>query len=68
MRKNDIRMGLTGIENNVGKDLRIVVKGDREADIGAVQDLMDMLKETKNTRFALVTDMETGEKKEGETK
>lgn len=54
--------------NNVGKDLRIVVKGDREADIGTIEDLMDMLKETKNTRFALVTDMETGEKKESETK
>jgi len=54
--------------NNTGKDLRIVVKGDRNADIGTIEDLMDMLKETKNTRFALVTDMETGEKKEGETK
>ena len=51
-------------KNNVGKDLRIVVKGDKEADIGAIQDLMDMLKETKNTRFALVTDMESGDKKE----
>lgn len=52
--------------NNVGKDLRIVVKGDKNADIGTIEDLMDMLKETKNTRFALVTDMETGEKKEEE--
>ncbi len=51
-------------KNNVGKDLRIVVKGDKDADIGTIQDLMDMLKETKNTRFALVTDMEHGEKKE----
>ncbi len=51
-------------KNNIGKDLRIVVKGDRDADIGTIQDLMDMLKETKNTRFALVTDMETGDKKE----
>ncbi len=55
-------------KNNVGKDLRIVVKGDREADLGAIQDLMDMLRETKNTRFALVTDMESGEKKELEAK
>lgn len=54
--------------NNVGKDLRIVVKGDKEANIGTIEDLMDMLKETKNTRFALVTDMETGEKKEEEPK
>jgi len=45
-------------KNNVGKDLRIVVKGDKDSDIGTVQDLMDMLKETKNTRFSFVTDME----------
>jgi biopolymer transport protein ExbD len=50
--------------NITGKDLRIVVKGDRDANIGTIQDLMDMLKETKNTRFSLVTDMERGEKKE----
>jgi biopolymer transport protein ExbD len=48
-------------KNNVGKDLRIVVKGDRDANIGTIQDLMDMMKETKNTRFSLVTDMETGD-------
>jgi len=45
----------------VGKDLRIVVKGDKDASIGAIQDLMEVLKETKNTRFSLVTDMEKGE-------
>ena len=50
-------------KSNVGKDLRIVVKGDKESNIGAIQDLMDILKETKNTRFALVTDMEKGEEK-----
>jgi len=50
-------------KNIVGKDLRIVVKGDKEADIGAIQDLMDMLKETMNTRFSLVTDMEREEEK-----
>lgn len=47
----------------VGKDLRIVVKGDKEADIGTVQDLMDILKETKNTRFAFVTDLEQDDDK-----
>jgi biopolymer transport protein ExbD len=47
-------------KNNVGKDLRIVVKGDKESDIGTIQDLMDMLKDTKNTRFSFVTDMEKG--------
>jgi biopolymer transport protein ExbD len=50
-------------KSNVGKDLRIVVKGDKQADIGTVQDLMDILKETKNTRFAFVTDLETEEVK-----
>lgn len=49
-------------KSNVGKDLRIVVKGDKDADIGTVQDLMDILKETKNTRFSFVTDLETDEK------
>ena len=49
-------------KSNVGKDLRIVVKGDKEADIGAVQDLMEIMKETKNTRFSFVTDLETDEK------
>ena len=49
-------------KSNVGKDLRIVVKGDKEADIGVVQDLMEIMKETKNTRFSFVTDLETDEK------
>ncbi len=50
-------------KNITTKDLRIVVKGDKDADIGAVQDLMDILKESKNTRFSLVTDMEVVEEK-----
>jgi biopolymer transport protein ExbD len=50
-------------KSQVGKDLRIVVKGDKDASIGSIQDLMDILKDTKNTRFALVTDMEHDEKK-----
>jgi len=56
----DLRLSSKSI---VGKDLRIVVKGDKDANIGAIQDLMDILKETKNTRFSLVTDMEKGEEK-----
>ena len=50
-------------KNTVGKDLRIVVRGDRDADVGTIQDVMDMLKETKNTRFSFVTDMEKGDEK-----
>jgi len=57
----DLRLSSKSI---VSKDLRIVVKGDKDANIGAIQDLMDILKETKNTRFSLVTDMEKGEEKE----
>ncbi|MCX7877532.1 MAG: biopolymer transporter ExbD [Ignavibacteria bacterium] len=49
-------------KNITGKDLRIVVKGDKDADIGTIQDLMDILKETKNTRFSFVTDLEQGNK------
>jgi biopolymer transport protein ExbD len=55
-------------KSNIGKDLRIVVKGDRDSNIGTIQDLMDMLRDTKNTRFALVTDMEQPTKKEQEPK
>jgi len=54
----DLRLSSKSI---VGKDLRIVVKGDKETNIGQIQDLMEILKETKNTRFALVTDMEKPE-------
>jgi biopolymer transport protein ExbD len=57
----DLRLSSKSV---VGKDLRIVVKGDKDADLGTIQDLMDMLKETKNTRFSLVTDMDRGEPKE----
>jgi biopolymer transport protein ExbD len=57
----DLRLSSKSI---VSKDLRIVVKGDKDASIGAIQDLMDILKDTKNTRFALVTDMEKGEEKD----
>lgn len=56
----DLRLSSKSV---VGKDLRIVVKGDKDADLGAIQDLMDMLKETKNTRFSFVTDMDRGEPK-----
>lgn len=50
-------------KSNVGKDLRIVVRGDKDADVGTIQSVMDMLKETKNTRFSFVTDLEHGEEK-----
>lgn len=56
----DLRLSSKSV---VGKDLRIVVRADKDTDMGVIQDLMDMLKETKNTRFAFVTDMDRGEEK-----
>ena len=41
------------------RDYRIVIKGDKETNYGIVEDLMASLKETSNTRFALVTDLKS---------
>ena len=40
--------------------LRTVLKGDRKAPYGPVEDVMDVLQQTKITRFNLVTDLEKG--------
>jgi biopolymer transport protein ExbD len=37
--------------------LRTVIKGDREAEYGAAEDIMDILQKTQITRFNLVTDL-----------
>jgi biopolymer transport protein ExbD len=37
--------------------LRTVIKGDRNADYGTVEDVMDILQKTQITRFNLVTDL-----------
>jgi biopolymer transport protein ExbD len=37
--------------------LRTVIKGDREANYGVVEDVMDILQKTQITRFNLVTDL-----------
>lgn len=54
----DLRLAL---KNSTGgkSDFRIVLKGDTESDYGVVEDLMDVFKVTKNTRFALVTDIKS---------
>lgn len=54
----DLRVAL---KNSTGgkSDFRIVLKGDTQTDYGIVEDLMDIFKETKNTRFALVTDIKS---------
>lgn len=36
--------------------LRTVIKGDRDADYGIAEDVMDILQKTQITRFSLVTD------------
>jgi len=38
--------------------LRTVVKGDRDAEYGITEDVMDILQKTQITRFNLVTDLE----------
>jgi biopolymer transport protein ExbD len=38
--------------------LRTVIKGDKGADYGTAQDVMDILQKTKITRFNLVTNLE----------
>lgn len=38
--------------------LRTVVKGDKDADYGLTEDVMDILQKTNITRFNLVTDLE----------
>ncbi len=52
----DLRLAL---KNSTGgkSDFRIVLKGDTQTDYGVVEDIMDTFKATKNTRFALVTDV-----------
>ena len=37
--------------------LRTVFKGDRDADYGIAEDVMDVLQRTNITRFNLVTDL-----------
>ncbi len=49
------------MKNSTGgkSDFSIVIKGDTESDYGVVEDLMEIFKATKNTRFALVTDIKS---------
>jgi biopolymer transport protein ExbD len=38
-------------------EARVILRGDRDADFGAVADLMDALAESKTLRFNLMTDL-----------
>jgi biopolymer transport protein ExbD len=40
--------------------LRTVIKGDRDAEFGVAEDVMDILQKTRITRFNLVTDLTRG--------
>lgn len=53
------------LKNQTGgkEDFRLVIKGDSQADYGVVEDLMEIFKITRNTRFALVTDIRSAEPK-----
>ncbi len=55
---NDLRIALKNMSDNA-RDYKLVIKGDRDANYGVVEDLMTSLKATKNTRFALVTDLKS---------
>lgn len=54
----DLRVALKN-ETGGKSDFRIVLKGDTQTDFGIVEDLMDIFKTTRNTRFALVTDIKS---------
>jgi biopolymer transport protein ExbD len=54
----DLRLSLKNMTDNK-QDFRIVIKGDKDANFGVVEDLMKSLKTTRNTRFSLVTDLKS---------
>lgn len=53
---NDLRLQLKNMSDNT-RDYKIVLKGDKDTNYGLVEDLMESLKDSRNTRFALVTDL-----------
>ncbi|MBK8981956.1 MAG: biopolymer transporter ExbD [Ignavibacteria bacterium] len=55
---NDLRRALKG-QTDGKSDFRIVLKGDLDTNYGVVEDLMESFKATRNTRFALVTDVKS---------
>ena len=56
----DLRVSLKNMTQNKS-DFKIVLKGDKDVDFATVEDLMQSLKDTRNTRFSLVTDIDAGE-------
>lgn len=58
----DLRLTLKNMTDNQS-DFRIVLKGDKDTDYGMFEDLMSSLKETRNTRFSLVTTFKMDERR-----
>jgi len=56
----DLRLELKNMTQGKS-DFKIVLKGDKDVDFAVVEDLMQSLKDTRNTRFSLVTDIDAGE-------
>ena len=60
---------LADLESNViqarirNPKLRLAIKSDKDADYGVINDLMDILQRTGNTRFNMVTLLEDDKKK-----
>lgn len=60
---------LADLETNVvqarirNPKLRLAIKSDKDADYGVINDLMDILQRTGNTRFNMVTLLEDDKKK-----
>ena len=46
----------------INRKLRTVIKGDRGAEYGIAEDVMNILQKTKITRFNLVTNLSTKER------
>lgn len=67
--ENQLRAGIEVPKNKLAEmliqartmnpKLRTVIKGDKDAEYGIAQDVMDILQKTKITRFNLVTNLET---------
>ncbi len=62
--KTEVEVGKENLANlliaarSSNPKLRTVIKGDKQAPYGPVEDIMDILQKTRITRFNLVTDLE----------
>lgn len=67
--KKEVQVNLNNLPNLLiqarvsNPRLRTVIKGDKDADYGAVEDVMNILQKTEITRFAMVTNQILGKQK-----